>query len=261
MNELQISPRINIGGLTINGPHATMSQCETVSQLIAARPTRARVLEKWGIPYCCGRQRSLQDACTDLGIDVRAVLTDIRESDARALGLPHCHNGFTEWNSTPLSEFAQHLTEMHHEYLRRELSRLSNLLSRVAGDHGQHFSDLWEMEALFLEFEQQTLEHLDREEQQLFSLLKHLDGGVPLPENINEMIRNAVAAFRNTHDELRAILNELRSLSGNYTPPENACATYRVLFFGLTELDVEVQRHFGEEEDNLFPRVLDMTMR
>jgi regulator of cell morphogenesis and NO signaling len=257
MNELHLSPKINVGGLTVDGPHAIMSRFESLGQLIAARPTRARVLEKWGIPFCTSKHQTLWEACADHSVDVRAVLTDLRENDARALGLPHCEHDFSAWTHTPLNEFAKHLTEMHHNHLRSELTRLSDMLARVAGDHGGHFFELWDMESLFLEFEQQSLAHLESEEQCLFPLLASLDHHAPTPAHLRNAVANMIATFCTAHGELRVLLQKLRELTRDFTPPETACTTYRVLLYGLAELEVEVQRHFGEEEENLFPRILE----
>ena len=65
-----------------------------VGQLVAEKPTRSRVFERWGIDYCCSGKKALHEACAAKNLDPAAVIRDIEESDAgrpggfdRAFGL------------------------------------------------------------------------------------------------------------------------------------------------------------------------------
>ena len=40
----------------------------TLGEIVNASPTSARVLESFGLDYCCGGQRRLDDACSDAGM-------------------------------------------------------------------------------------------------------------------------------------------------------------------------------------------------
>ena len=46
-------------------------------------------------------------------------------------------------------------------------------------------------------------------------------------------------------------------LTGAYTPPEHACASWRALYAALDELERELMAHIHLENHVLFPRVLD----
>ena len=53
-------------------------------------------------------------------------------------------------------------------------------------------------------------------------------------------------------DELASI----RSMSGNYAAPEDACATYRVCFQELRAFEEDLHRHVHLENNILFPKVI-----
>jgi regulator of cell morphogenesis and NO signaling len=56
------------------------------------------------------------------------------------------------------------------------------------------------------------------------------------------------------HDEAGAALARLRTLTQGYTPPEDACPTFRAMFDGLAELEADLHLHIHEENNILFPR-------
>jgi len=46
----------------------------------------------------------------------------------------------------------------------------------------------------------------------------------------------------------------MRTLTRDYTPPDDACATYRALLDGLADLEFDLHRHVHKENNILFPR-------
>ena len=46
----------------------------------------------------------------------------------------------------------------------------------------------------------------------------------------------------------------MRTITGNYEPPADACNTYRALFDGLKELEADLHQHIHLENNILFPR-------
>ena len=49
----------------------------TLADIVNNSPGSARVLESYGLDYCCGGRRSLADACAELGADPRQVIDSI----------------------------------------------------------------------------------------------------------------------------------------------------------------------------------------
>ncbi|MDQ2656718.1 MAG: hemerythrin domain-containing protein, partial [Bacteroidota bacterium] len=51
------------------------------------------------------------------------------------------------------------------------------------------------------------------------------------------------------------------ALSNNYTPPADACNTYRVTFALLKEFEADLHMHIHLENNILFPKAIEMEGR
>ena len=58
------------------------------------------------------------------------------------------------------------------------------------------------------------------------------------------------------HGEAGDALRAMRSLTGDFTPPQDACPTYRALLGALAELEADMFRHVHKENNVLFPRAI-----
>ena len=91
------------------------------------------------------------------------------------------------------------------------------------------------------------LEHLDKEEQVLFPLLRAGRGsGAGSP----------IHAMEQEHVDHGRALDRLRELTANLTAPAEACPTWRALYLRLGRLADELMEHIHLENNVLFPRAL-----
>jgi len=60
------------------------------------------------------------------------------------------------------------------------------------------------------------------------------------------------------HDHEGAGFREVSRLSNTYTPPEDACRTYRVAYVTFKEFEDDLHRHIHLENNILFSRALAM---
>ena len=51
-----------------------------------------------------------------------------------------------------------------------------------------------------------------------------------------------------------ALMARIRELSDGFTPPADACTTYRAAFAKLEEFEADLHRHVHLENNVLFPR-------
>lgn len=91
--------------------------------------------------------------------------------------------------------------ERHHAYVREESSRLEALIQKVCLRHGDTRPELISVKALFEDLSAEMSSHMLKEEQE------------------------SVRAMMNEHDAAGELMKKIRLLTGNYTPPENACPT------------------------------------
>lgn len=235
--------------LTINGAQATLQTLPTVRELVSEKPRRARVFEKWGIPYCCcGGDKPLIEACHVHSIEPNEVLADLRAADSVP---PVPRHALVFWQEAPLPNLAWHIEAEHMPFVRGSLARVSYLTDRVAQKHGELYPELWELQALFEEFKSECEEHFAHQRNRLFPLIKHL----PLTDKVH--LQSVVQNLRLELTDLQTMLQTLREWTWHFAAPATACNTYRVLLDALDELAVELASDLNPEEEMLFARVLE----
>ena len=229
---------------------------ETVGSLVARRPAFSRVFEAKGIDYCCGGKKSLEQACRDKNIDLADLLESLRQVAQEVETAPQ----FSPLTVT-LTELADHIERTHHQYLRDELPRLDKLAAKVADVHGGHDSRLLEVRRVFMQMARELSRHTMKEEQILFPMIRELDGSASIPTFHCGSIANPIRQMELEHDEAGDALTRLRSLTDDYTPPPEACNTYRALLDGLHELERDMHIHVHKENSVLFPRAIDLVAK
>ncbi|HZN68222.1 MAG TPA: iron-sulfur cluster repair di-iron protein [Tepidisphaeraceae bacterium] len=222
----------------------------TVGQLVVERPSRARVFERFGIDYCCGGRKPLEQACRDRHVDPQLVLEELRKHDAR-------RGPERDWAALGLTRLADHIEQTHHDYLRQELPRLDFLTRKVAAVHGEHHPELVRLRDVFLAFKAELLNHMQKEELVLFPLCRRLENG-EAPAGLGEAwLQRPLDVLTHEHDDAGAALAEMRRLTNDFEPPADACNTYRALFDSLKELEADMHQHVHLENNVLFPAALD----
>jgi len=104
--------------------------------------------------------------------------------------------------------------------------------------HGKMLNHLEEVyTGLRLELEQ----HLAKEEQILFPLISQLDAyaahGGALPQTHGGTIVNPISRLEHEHDGAGEALQKMRSLTEDYTLPEDACPSFVALYEGLKAME------------------------
>lgn len=225
----------------------------TIGQLVTERPSRARVFERVGIDYCCGGGKTLDAACAAKGLQAGAVLQELRESDAARGPEP-----VTDWQAKGAAALADHVEQTHHDFLKRELPRLTALTTKVAAVHGGGNASLVELRDVYAGFAGEMMEHMMKEEKVLFPWIRALASGQSPPAHsaVCSGIKNPVRMMMAEHEDSGAALEKMRSLTNGFTPPPQACNTYRAMLAGLAELESDTHTHVHKENSILFPMAL-----
>lgn len=224
----------------------------TLGQIVTEHPELAAHLERLGLDYCCGGQRSLADAATAAGHDV-----------AEVLGVLDAHTGAdgpAEWAGLGPAELVDHLEATHHAYLHAELPRLDALAAKVAGVHGERHPELAEVLALTRELRADLEPHLRKEEMVLFPMIRQLTAaagaGDAAPDFHCGSLGNPISVMLAEHDRAGELLEQLRVATTDYQVPVDACGSYQALYEGLKQLAADTHLHVHKENNALFPAVL-----
>lgn len=233
---------------TVFSPAGTLLPDRTVGEIVAERPSQARIFQSFAIDFCCQGGRTLREACELKGISIDAVVEQL-EAGMAEKGEPENNPALL-----PPAELVDHIVETHHAYLQAELPRLHAMAERVARVHGGHTPSLVQVFNIFCEMAEELSDHMMKEEQILFPAIKALcqGAGAAMP------LDGPVARMLQEHDDAGNALAAMRELTNGFTPPPEACNTYRAMFAGLVELEEDLHRHIHLENSVLFPQALAM---
>ncbi|HTL30161.1 MAG TPA: iron-sulfur cluster repair di-iron protein [Tepidisphaeraceae bacterium] len=223
----------------------------TVGQLVVERPSRARVFEKFGIDYCCGGKKPLRQAIAEKGLQTDQVVAAL---DSETADGAHLLSKERDWSTASLTDLCDHIERVHHGYLKDELPRLAFLTNKVANRHGENHPELVEIHRIFLGFETELVTHMAKEERVLFPILRQLDTADLLPPAHCGSVNNPIAVMLQEHDDAGADLARFRELTNDYTPPLDACTTYRAMLDALRQLEQDMHQHVHKENNILFPK-------
>ena len=63
------------------------------------------------------------------------------------------------------------------------------------------------------------------------------------------------------HDHVSGLLRRMRAATRDYSPPPDACVSWRALYSGLAAFEGDLREHMHLESDLLFPRTLELERR
>jgi len=217
-----------------------MDKEKTLGDLVTAFPAAAQVLQRYRLDYCCGGKQSLREACAAGNVDVEAVLRDIEAAMAGNVDV-------ARWEDRPLDELVQYILDRYHAPLRIELPRLLALAGQVERAHADKPDRPAGLADLLNDMMIAVESHLAKEEQILFPLI--VAGRGPTAHMpVQVMVMEHADHGRN--------LQRIRTLTGDLSIPNSACASWRELYRALGELEAELMDHIHLENNILFPRAL-----
>jgi regulator of cell morphogenesis and NO signaling len=223
----------------------------TIGELVAERPARARVFEGFKIDYCCGGKRPLAEACRAKGLDPQTVLNMLAIVDDTA------PTDERDWTKATITELCDNVESTHHAYLKQELPRLEFMATKVAMRHGDHRPELVELRDIFLGFKEELEAHMVKEERVLFPLCRQIDRGDAAPPSHCGSVQNPIRVMIQEHDHAGNDLERMREWTPGFTPPGDACNTYRAYFDALAQLERDMHRHVHKENSVLFPKAVE----
>jgi regulator of cell morphogenesis and NO signaling len=217
----------------------------TVGRLATEHPLATRVFHRHGIDFCCGGARTLEQACTELNLDVAAVVEEILREEQGPAGPER------RWDQAPLGDLIQHILATYHASLREELPRLESMSRQVLEAHRDKDGDrLSQLLSVLLELKAELESHMAKEEQILFPMIERGQGA---------MAGGPVSVMEHEHDSAATALRRLREITDDYQIPAEACNTWRALWQGLASLEESLHQHIHLENNILFPRALEIS--
>lgn len=224
---------------------------KTVGEIAASDWRKADVFRKFGIDFCCGGKKTLEEACAESNVDRARLESELNQlpSVSAARPLP-----FNEWK---LDFLADYIVNTHHTYVRKSLPDIRGYAYKVAAVHGEFHPEVREVHRLVEDLAEELTSHLAKEENILFPYVKALVSGEQITSACNfGSVANPIAVMEHEHDSAGEILRQIRALTHGYKVPADACASYNLLYKMLEEFETDLHTHIHLENNILFPKAL-----
>lgn len=229
---------------------------QTLGQVVSKDYRTADVFKKFGLDFCCGGKQTVAEACENEGVAMTQLAKELTSLGEKT---SDTHN-YSSWSPGFLIDYIVH---NHHAFVRTNLPKIESYLQKVSRVHGDTHDELNDILSEFQVMKEGMISHLEKEEQILFPFIKDLiennrKGAYPDDKPHFGTVENPVHMMEEEHDEAGESMAKIQRLSDNFTPPEDACTTYRVLFQSLEAFQDDLHKHVHLENNILFPRALEL---
>jgi regulator of cell morphogenesis and NO signaling len=226
----------------------------SIGELVAEDFRKAEVFRKFGLDFCCGGNKSLKEACAEKGIDANKVETALSEVENQPQTNQH---DFKNWK---LDFLVDYIMNTHHKYVEEAIPMLYEFSAKVANVHGDHHPEVVEIAEYFNAVAEELKMHMHKEENILFPYIKGLvlakKQGNPVDPSPFGSIENPIRMMESEHVSAGGNFDKIHELSSSFTPPEDACSSYSVLYGKLDEFEKDLHQHIHLENNILFPKAI-----
>jgi regulator of cell morphogenesis and NO signaling len=226
----------------------------TIGDIVATDFRTAGVFEQFGIDFCCGGRRSFADACREAAADPELVR---RALDALPADRTGDEDDLRQW---PVERLVEHIVSTHHAYVRAATLGIAHHLAKLVTVHGDRHPELARVADAFEQLGDELHQHMMKEEHVLFPYIRELGDngrGVVRPSPFGT-VENPIRMMEREHREAGDEMHLIRLLTNGYTPPDDACTTYRVCFAELAQFERDLHRHVHLENNVLFPMAVEL---
>ena len=224
----------------------------TIGDFVAHDFRTAAIFTKYGIDFCCKGQRTIEEVCSKKNINEANLLNDLNAV------LSTKDDSGIDFNSWPLDVLIDYIEKTHHRFVEEKTPILLQFLDKLCSVHGSNHPELFEITKLFKGSTEELGPHIKKEELILFPFIKEMMLATESHSSIGKpnfgTLKNPISAMMEEHDNEGERFRTIASLTNNYTPPEDACNTYRVTFAMLEEFEQDLHKHIHLESNILFPK-------
>lgn len=207
----------------------------SIGEIVTIIPKAMGYFKSKHIDYCCGGYRILGDVIKEHHLNIEEINTNLN----------HLESTMTitkSYDQMSVNELCDYIVDHHHTYLRKVIPEIDQYLSAVMRAHGANHLELFTLAKIFGQLSTDLKQHLIKEEEILFTLLK-------------ESEKNNVKVFANDiiheHVEVGMLLEKMRHLTNDYTLPADACDTYEKLYSSLSKMEDDLHTHIHLENNIL----------
>lgn len=234
----------------------SITEKSIIGELVVQDYRTASVFKNHGIDFCCNGNRTIEEACDKKKADTAKLIEELEQAIVSE------NNSSTDYSSWPLDLLADYVEKKHHRYVETKIQEIKPFLNKVVKVHGAQHPELAEIEELFNASAGELTMHMKKEELVLFPFIRKMAeakaNGQSIPTPHFGTVQNPINMMHHEHDAEGERFRKISELTNNYTPPTDACNTYRVTFSLLKEFEEDLHLHIHLENNILFPKAIQM---
>lgn len=230
---------------------------ETIVGVLVAQDYRtASVFKQNGIDFCCNGNRTIEESCNQKQKNAGELIQQLEEVIAQ-----NTNASSVDFNSWPLDLLADYVEKKHHRYVETKIQEINPFLNKVVKVYSDRHPELIEIEKLFIESAGELTTHMKKEELMLFPFIRKMvafrQSGTTVRAPFGT-VQNPIQMMMHEHNTEGERFRKIAELTGDYTPPHDACNTYRVTYALLKEFEDDLHQHIHLENNILFPKAIEL---
>lgn len=225
----------------------------TIGEIVSDNYHAAGVFREYGIDFCCGGGKLLSEVCKSKSIQFDEVAEKLKSAPwvNRSSG-----DNYNDWAPDFLVDY---IVNTHHKFVRNKTEEVVGYAAKVAKVHGDRNPENVEIFKKFVTLSNELMEHLNDEETRVFPMIKSVykkrqNGENPGKDEIS-VLKEELGQMEKEHEAAGSLMADIRSLSNGFTPPQDACTTYRILYQNLAGFEEDLHKHVHLENNILFRKI------
>jgi regulator of cell morphogenesis and NO signaling len=229
----------------------------TIGEIVKDNFRAAKIFEHFGLDYCCGGNKRLEEVCSDKGVSTKDLLTELRSLE----GIEVLED--VEFKRWEIENLIGYIVGHHHLYVKTSLPGITQHLVIIMEKHDKKHVQLRDVHKLFTKLGDELLLHMMREEKIVFPYIRKLSESIRNNSKLRlpimgsfESVRIPVEAMEREHENAGGLVREIRMLCNDYTTPEDACQTFSITYEELKRFEENLHMHIHLENNILFPKAI-----
>lgn len=225
---------------------------KTVGELVTEDIRTATIFKKFGIDFCCGGGKPVQEACEEKGANYENLMNEIRS-------IMNESSSEIDFQNMPLGDLINYIFEKHHKYIYENGPITAQFVNKVAAVHGERHPETVEVAKVYNELLSELNHHMMKEENVLFPYVKSLIvASEEKTDTTRPFVSQPIRVMEMEHDLAGEMLKKMSSLTSGYNPPVDACNTFKAAYANLKAMEDDIHFHIHLENNILFPKAVEL---
>ncbi len=226
---------------------------QKISDIVAWNYQAADVFQHYGIDFCCNGKTRLRDACHKKQVPIDKIVQQLMNLEKTYTS--RLVENYHEWDPESLVDY---LKNNHHHFVKTKSGEIETYCEKVANVYGKRHPESVSIFHAFVGLDRDLFHHLQTEETRTFSLITKISRlkkeNRPVPADLRHQLSDELQGMESEHEHAMEIMGHIRHLSNDFTPPPEACTTYRMLYQKLEEFESNLKKLVHIENNILFQK-------